>query len=117
MLAGKEKLGNLIAIVDRNNIQIDGFTEDVMPLEPLRQKWEAFNWHTQDIDGHDFRQIVGSIGESHAIFDRPSVIIANTIPGKGVSFMENVPKWHHGGIDDIKLEVALKELGAINNVN
>ncbi|MBI2096405.1 MAG: transketolase [Candidatus Taylorbacteria bacterium] len=94
MLAGKEKLGNLIAVVDRNNIQIDGYTEDIMPLEPLRQKWEAFNWHVQEIDGHNFLDIIEHINEAKAVFSKPSVILAHTIPGKGVSFMERDFKWH-----------------------
>lgn len=94
MLAGKEKLGNLIAIVDRNNIQIDGFTEDVMPLEPLSKKWESFNWHTQEIDGHNFNEIVGAIDRAKVVQNQPSVIIARTIPGKGVPMFERKPEWH-----------------------
>ena len=94
MLAGKEKLQNLIVIVDRNNIQIEGYTEDIMPLEPLADKWKAFNWHVQMIDGHNFAQIIGAVGEAQAVFDKPSVILANTIPGKGVSFMERRFEWH-----------------------
>ena len=94
MLAAKERLQNLTAIVDRNNIQIEGYTEDVMPLEPLLDKWRAFNWHVQMIDGHDFNQIIGAVGEAQAVFDKPSVILANTIPGKGVSFMERRFEWH-----------------------
>ena len=94
MLAGKEKLGNLIAIVDRNNIQIDGFTEDVMPLGSVSHKFESFGWHVEEINGHDFQAINESIGRAQAVFDGPSVIIARTIPGKGVSFMERDFKWH-----------------------
>jgi transketolase len=94
MLASKEKLGNLIAIVDRNNIQIDGYTEDVMPLDSVVHKFEAFGWHAEEIDGHNFREIVSAIGRAQAVFDGPSVIIARTIPGKGVSFMERDFKWH-----------------------
>jgi len=94
MLAGKEKLGNLMAIVDRNNIQIDGYTEDIMPMEPLSHKFESFGWHVEEIDGHNFSAIVESIGRAQAVFDGPSVIIARTIPGKGVSFMERDFKWH-----------------------
>ena len=94
MLAGKEKLGNLIAIVDRNNIQIDGFTEDVMPLEPLSKKWESFNWHVQEIDGHNFNEIIGAIDRAKAVQNQPSVIIARTIPGKGVPMFERKPEWH-----------------------
>jgi transketolase len=94
MLAGKEKVGNLIAIVDRNNIQIDGFTEDVMPLEPLNKKWESFNWHVQEIDGHNFEEIIGAIDRAKAVQNQPSVIIARTIPGKGVPMFERKPEWH-----------------------
>ena len=94
MLAGREKLGNLIVILDRNNIQIDGYTEDVMPLEPLSHKFESFNWHVEEINGHDYSAIVEAIGRAQAVFDGPSIIIARTIPGKGVSFMERDYKWH-----------------------
>jgi transketolase len=94
MLASKMGLGNLIAIVDRNHIQIDGYTEDVMPLENLTHKFEAFGWHVEEIDGHNFTEIVGAIGRAQAVFDGPSVIIARTIAGKGVSFMERDYKWH-----------------------
>jgi transketolase len=94
MLAGKEKLQNLTAIVDRNNIQIDGFTEDIMPLNPLADKWAAFNWHVQEVDGHNFRDIDRAIGAARAVFDRPSVIIANTIPSKGVPEFERMFEWH-----------------------
>lgn len=94
MLAAKERLQNLTAIIDRNNIQIEGYTEDIMPLENLKNKWEAWNWHVQTIDGHNFQAIVEAVGEAQAVFDRPSVIIANTIPGKGVSFMERRYEWH-----------------------
>ena len=94
LLAGKEKLGNLIVIVDRNNIQIDGYTEDIMPLENLSHKFESFNFHVEEINGHDFNEIVSSVGRAQAVFDGPSVIIARTIPGKGVSFMERDYKWH-----------------------
>lgn len=94
MLANKERLGNLIAIVDRNNIQIDGYTEDVMPLESLTHKFESFGWHAEEIDGHNFAEIIAAVGRAQAVFDGPSVIIARTIPGKGVSYMERDFKWH-----------------------
>jgi len=94
MLAGKERLGNLIAIIDRNNIQIDGFTEDIMPLEPLSDKWQAFNWHVIEVNGHDFADIHRAVGEAKAEFDKPSVLIANTIPGKGVPDFERKYEWH-----------------------
>lgn len=88
MFAGKYKLNNLTAIVDRNNIQIDGFTEQVMPLEPLKQKLEAFNWHVLEVDGHNIEAIVNACFEARSIFEKPVMIIAHTIPGKGVEFME-----------------------------
>jgi len=94
MLASKERLQNLTVIIDRNNIQIEGFTEDIMPLEPLKEKWQSFNWDVRTIDGHNFQEIVAAIGEAQAVFTKPSVIIANTIAGKGVSFMERNYKWH-----------------------
>ncbi len=113
--AGKEKLRNIIAIVDRNNIQIDGYTEDVMPLEPLVDKWRAFNWHVQEIDGHNFQDIVAAVGEAQAVFDRPSVIIAHTIPGKGVRMFENDYRWHGTPPNREQGEMALKELKTLVN--
>lgn len=94
MLAGKERLGNLIVIIDRNNIQIDGFTEDIMPLEPLRQKWESFNFHVQEIDGHNIAEIADAVNQAKAIFDKPSAIIAHTIASKGVPQFERRFEWH-----------------------
>ncbi len=94
MLAGKEKIQNLTAIIDRNNIQIDGYTEDIMPLNPLVDKWRAWNWHVQEVNGHDFREIDRAVTEAHAVYDRPSVIIANTIPSKGIPQFERKFEWH-----------------------
>lgn len=94
MLAGKHKLRNLIAIVDRNNIQIDGFTEDIMPLEPLADKWKAFNWHVQEVSGHDFEAIEQAVNQAQSVSNKPSVILALTIPGRGVDFMERDYVWH-----------------------
>lgn len=94
MLAGREKLWNLIAIMDRNNIQIDGDTEDVMPLEPLREKYEAFGWHVLDAGGHNFQELNSAIDEAKAIYEKPTMIIAHTIPGKGVEYMERDFRWH-----------------------
>jgi transketolase len=110
MLAGKEKLRNLIAILDRNNIQIDGFTDDVMPLEPLREKWEAWNWHVQEISGHNFHQIVGAVDQAKAIFEKPSMIVAHTIPGKGVKEFERDFHWHGKPPDKEQAKMALAEL-------
>jgi transketolase len=94
MLAGKEKIQNLTVFVDRNNIQIDGFTEDIMPLNPLADKWRAFNWHVQEIDGHNFREIDAAYGQAMAVFDKPSVIIASTISSKGIPAFERKFEWH-----------------------
>lgn len=94
MLAGKEKLHNITAIIDRNNIQIDGFTENVMPLEGLRAKYEAFNWHVLEVDGHNMQAIINAYKEAEAIYEKPTVIIAHTIPGKGVDYMEGKFEWH-----------------------
>lgn len=94
MFAGKNKLHNLIGIIDRNNIQIDGATEDVMPLEDLKAKWEAFGWHVQEVDGHNIESIIDACSMARAITEKPSVIIAHTIPGKGVDFMEYDYHWH-----------------------
>jgi transketolase len=125
MLAGKERLHNLIVIVDRNNIQIDGFTEDVMPLEPLAEKWASFNWHVQEVDGHNFEQLNDAIREAKAVFNKPSVIIANTIPGKGVEYTERRFEWHGNipgkGPDgvvskDDQAKEALKELRTLRGL-
>ncbi len=94
MFAGKYKLGQLIVFVDRNNIQIDGSTEDVMPLENMNGKWESFGWHVQEIDGHNVESIVDAASMARAVTNKPSVIIAHTIPGKGVDFMEYDYHWH-----------------------
>jgi transketolase len=110
MLAGKEKLHNLIAIVDRNNIQIDGYTEDIMPLDSLVKKWEAFNWHVQEIDGHNFEMIHDAVGKAKATFEKPSVIIAKTIPGKGVKEFERDYHWHGKPPNKEEADMALKEL-------
>jgi transketolase len=94
MLAGKYKLNNIIAITDRNNIQIDGPTEVVMPLEDLRAKWEAFGWHVIEIDGNNMEAIIDACAMGRAIVEKPVMIIAHTIPGKGVDFMEYDFHWH-----------------------
>ncbi|OGG41868.1 transketolase [Candidatus Kaiserbacteria bacterium RIFCSPHIGHO2_01_FULL_46_22] len=94
MMAGKERLHNLIAIIDRNAIQIDGYTEDIMPLEPLREKLEAFNFDVQEVDGHNIRMVLDAIGKAQAVYSQPSVIIAHTIPGKGVDIFERDFHWH-----------------------
>lgn len=110
MLAGKEKLRNLIAIVDRNSIQIDGYTEEVMPLESLKAKWEAFNWDVHEIDGHNVEAIIDAINASKVIFEKPSVIIARTIPGKGVKGFERKYEWHGKTPNKEEADMALTEL-------
>lgn len=110
MLAGKEKLHNLTAIIDRNNIQIDGFTEDVMPLDDLRAKYEAFNWHVLEVDGHNIQAVINAYREAEAIYEKPTVIIAHTIPGKGVDFMEGKYEWHGKPPKPEEAKVALQEL-------
>lgn len=94
MFAGKYRLYNLISIMDRNNIQIEGNTEDIMPLEPLADKYRAFNWHVIEIGGHDMRETIAAIDEAKAIREKPTLILAHTIPGKGVKEIEGNYKWH-----------------------
>jgi len=94
MFAGANKLGNITGIIDRNNIQINGMTEDVMPLEPLRDKWEAFGWYVLDIDGHNIEAIVDACNEAKVIYEKPVMIIAHTIPGKGIPEIEFDYHWH-----------------------
>ncbi len=94
MFAGANKLSNLVGIVDRNNIQIDGYTESIMPLEPFRAKYEAFNWHVIEIDGHNIAHIIAACDEASAVYERPTVIIAHTIPGKGIRSIERDYRWH-----------------------
>ncbi len=94
MFAGNNKLSNLTAIIDRNNIQINGMTEHVMPLENLRAKYEAFNWHVIEADGHNIREIIDAVDEAKAIYEKPTVIIAHTIPGKGIKEIEFDYTWH-----------------------
>ena len=103
LLLNKFKLNKVISIIDRNTIQIDGYTEDVLPLESLKAKMESFNFHVIEIDGHNFRDIVRAVGMAKSSLDKPTVIIAHTIPGKGVSFIEGNYRWHGipPGLQDI----------------
>jgi transketolase len=110
MFAGKNKLRNLIAIVDRNNIQIDGNTEDIMPLEPLADKWKSFNWHVEEINGHNFEEIADAVARAKTIFEKPTVIIAHTIPGKGVKEFERDYHWHGKPPNADEAKMALGEL-------
>jgi transketolase len=94
MWIGKNRLSNVTAIIDRNNIQIDGMTEHILPLEPLRDKYEAFNWHVLEVDGHNIPQFIAACDEAKAIAEKPTVIIAHTIPGRGVREIEGDYRWH-----------------------
>lgn len=114
MFAGKYKLSQLIGFIDRNNIQIDGSTEAVMPLEDLRGKWESFGWHVQEIDGHNIESIIDAASMARAITNKPSVIIAHTIPGKGVDFMEYDYKWHGAPPNHEQAKEALKKLRTLD---
>ena len=110
MFARKYQLDHLIAFTDRNRLQTDGDTEVVMPLDPLPEKWRAFGWHTLEIDGHDFRQILAAVATAKNERGRPTMIVANTIKGKGVSFMENQVHWHGTAPNAAELSRAFMEL-------
>ncbi len=110
MLTAKYKLNNVIGIIDRNNIQIDGPTEHVMPLEDLKAKWEAFGWHVIEIDGNNMEAIIDAAAMGRAIVEKPVMIIAHTIPGKGVDFMEYDFHWHGAPPNHEQAKEALHEL-------
>ena len=114
MFAGKYKLSNLTVIVDRNNIQIDGPTEQVMPLEDLKLKWESFGWHVIEIDGNNIEAIIDATAMARAIVEKPVAIIAHTIPGKGVDFMEYDFHWHGAQPDPTQARIALKQLRSLD---
>lgn len=113
MYAGNKRLNNLTCIIDRNNIQISGYTENVMPLESLREKLEAFNWHVLEVDGHNVEELVNSFNMAKAVFERPTAIVAHTIPGKGADFMEYKFEWH-GKVPSAK--EAKKALNALRSL-
>ncbi len=104
------KLDNVVAIVDYNGIQLDGFVKDIMDLKPLADKWRSFGWHTLEINGHDIPAIQQALAEAAATKGRPTAIVAHTVKGKGVSFMENNPKFHGVAPTPAEVELALKEL-------
>lgn len=110
MFASKYNCSNLIALIDRNNIQIDGPTEDVMPLENLKNKWEAFGWHVIEVDGNNMESVIDAYAMAKAVVEKPSVIIAHTIPGKGVDFMEYDYHWHGKAPNKDEAKLALKEI-------
>lgn len=114
MFAGKNKLAQLVAFIDRNNIQIDGSTENVMPLEDLKGKWEAFGWHVLEIDGNNIESVIDATAQGRAITNRPTVIICHTIPGKGVDFMEYDYKWHGVPPNHEQAKLALEKLRTLD---
>jgi len=116
MLAAKYKLGNLTAIMDRNNIQIDGYTEEVMPIEPLAEKYRSFGWNVIEVDGHNIKKIIDACNESKAVYTHPTMIIAHTIPGKAVSFMEQRFEWHGKPPSKEQADKALRELEAVRKL-
>ena len=113
LFAGKYRLDNLVCNDDRNNIQIDGRTEDIMPLEPLRQKYEAFNWHVIDCDGNNVSAVVDALEATKSLFDKPICVLTHNIPGKGVSYMENNFIWHSQPFKPGQAEAAVDELKAV----
>jgi transketolase len=110
MTAAKYGLGNLTAILDYNDVQLDGPVHEIMPLEPVKAKWESFGWHTVEIDGHNMRQILEALDEATHIHARPTIIIAHTVKGKGVSFMENKSIWHGRAPTEEEYKIAMAEL-------
>lgn len=110
MFAAKYRLDNLTVVVDRNNIQIDGTTENVMPLETIRYKYESFNWHVLETDGNNIEMFIDAVRQARAIHEKPTVIIAHTIPGMGVDFMENNYTWHGKPPNKEEAKKALSEL-------
>jgi transketolase len=110
MFAAKYKLSNLCVIVDYNKVQLDGFVHDIMPIEPFKEKWSSFNWAVLEINGHNIREILEALDEAKKINDNPTVIIAHTIKGKGVSFMENKASWHGRAPNEEEYRKAMEEL-------
>lgn len=110
MFAGKNRLSNLTAVMDRNNIQINGMTEDVMPLEPIADKYRAFNWHVLEVDGHNLEAFIDAVEEAKAIYEKPTLVIAHTIPGKGVAEIEFDYTWHGKPPSKEEADRFLKEL-------
>ena len=110
MAAAHFKVDNLVAIVDNNGLQLDGWNRDIMNLEPFSKKWQAFGWRVIEVDGHDLAQLIGAFDQTRLVKGQPTVIIAHTIKGKGVSFMENNPDFHGKAPDAAQMDKALKEL-------
>lgn len=115
MTAAKYHLSNLTIILDFNKVQLDGFVADVMPMEPIMSKWVSFGWHTLEVDGHDIRQLIEALEKARLVKDKPTIIIAHTTKGKGVSFMENQSYWHGNVPNKEQLLQALSELGEVTH--
>ena len=113
MYAGSKRINNLTVLIDRNNIQIDGYTEDIMPLQPFKHKLETFRWNVLDIDGHNIEAVIDACNQAQATQEQPTAIICNTIPGKDVDFMENLPKWHGKPPNKKEAKTALNELKSL----
>ena len=113
MAAAHYKLDNLTAIIDRNGLQISGSTEDVMALNSLEDKWRSFGWNVIVLNGHDIEALLKAFSKDSIQKDKPTMIIANTVKGKGVSYMENVAKWHHGVPTEEEYKIAMKELNSL----
>ena len=109
-VASHYKLDSLTAIVDRNRVSLDGETENIMPLEPFAERWRSFGWHVLELDGHDFRQIYQALRQAQQTRSRPTLLIANTVKGKGVSFMEGKHEYHYAVLSDEELEAARAEV-------
>ena len=114
MSASHYKLNNLCGIIDRNRLQIDGFCKDIIDYEPLEDKWRSFGWHVINVDGHNISDLINAFEEAKTIKGKPTVIIADTIKGKGVGFMENVSVWHGQAPNDEETKKALNDLGELH---
>ncbi len=110
MAAAHFKLDDLVAIVDNNGLQIDGWNRDIMNLDPFNKKWQAFGWHVIEVDGHVLTELIDAFNQAKSIKGQPTVIIAHTVKGKGVSFMENNPDFHGNAPNVAEVKIALKEL-------
>ena len=109
-MASKYKLGNLTVILDSNDVQLDGFVRDILPIEPVTKKWRSFGWHVVEADGHDMQQVLNALDTVDSIRDQPKMIVAHPTKGKGVSYMENQSRWHGRAPNDDEYEQAVKEL-------
>ena len=110
MFASAQKISNLTIIIDYNKWQATGRSKEILALEPFRKKWEAFGWHTEEINGHDFEELSNAFKNAKEEISRPSAIVAHTIKGKGISFMEDDNNWHYRTPNDAEFEAALKNL-------